>query len=232
MDIYDQILENLELERELGTRTVEIDRALLLPPQLATGETPVVPVQSPVARAAQSATGETPVVPVQSPAARAAQSATGGTSVVPVPVPVARAVQSATDGTSVVPVPPPAAPVSSEGCDIAFLTGRPLSPAGAEAMTKTFAAMKRIKPDLRIALNESRKARVMILLGSEAAKKHLPPSMRPVRGLWLTHDGTQTLMTFSPDYIFSHFQAGSPHERQAKVEMWEDIKSALARLRG
>ena len=99
-----------------------------------------------------------------------------------------------------------------------------------EAMTKTIAAMKRIKPDLRIALNESRKARVTILLGSEAAKKHLPPSMRPVRGLWLTHDGTQTLMTFSPDYIFSHFQAGSPHERQAKVEMWEDIKSALARL--
>ena len=210
MDIYDQILENLELERELGTRTVEIDRALLLPPQLATGETPVVPVQSPVARAAPPATD--------------------GTSVVPVPPPAARAAQSATDGTSVVPVPPPAATNSSDGCDIAFLTGRPLSPAGAEAMAKTIAAMKRIKPDLRIALNESRKARVTILLGSEAAKKHLPPSMRPVRGLWLTHDGTQTLMTFSPDYIFSHFQAGSPHERQAKVEMWEDIKSAIARL--
>ena len=32
MDIFDQILENLELERELGTRTVEIDRALLVPP--------------------------------------------------------------------------------------------------------------------------------------------------------------------------------------------------------
>ena len=32
MDIFDQILENLELERELGTRAVEIDRALLVPP--------------------------------------------------------------------------------------------------------------------------------------------------------------------------------------------------------
>ena len=189
MDIYDQILENLELERELGTRTVEIDRALLLPPQLATGETPVVPVQSPVARAAQSAT----------------------------------------DGTSVVPVPPPAAPVSSEGCDIAFLTGRPLSPAGAEAMAKTFAAMKRIKPDIQVALNESRKSRVIVLLGSDALKKLLPTA-RPVRGQWIQINGVPALMTFSPDYIFSHFQAGSPRERQAKSEMWEDIKSALARL--
>ena len=190
MDIYDQILENLELERELGTRTVEIDRALLLPPQLATGETPVVPGQSPAARAAQSAT----------------------------------------DGTSVVPVPPPAVPVSSESCDIAFLTGRPLSPAGAEAMAKTFAAMKRIKPDLQVVLNENRKSRVIVLLGSDALKKLLPTA-RPVRGQWIQLNGVPAVMTFSPDYIFSHFQAGSPHERQAKSEMCEDIKSAVARLR-
>ena len=197
MDIYDQILENLELERELGTRTVEIDRALLLPPK-PQAETPT---PQPEPRTPQ------PEPHISQPETRNQKPE----QTIPPPV-------------------VPAAPDTSEGCDIAFLTGRPLSPAGAEAMAKTFAAMKRIKPDLRIALNESRKARVTILLGSEAAKKHLPPSMRPVRGLWLTHDGTQTLMTFSPDYIFSHFQAGSPHERQAKVEMWEDIKSALARL--
>ena len=195
MDIYDQILENLELERELGTRTVEIDRALLLPPQ------------------PQSET------PPPQPATISPQPAT------PSPQPVVAAPVASAPSA-----PSPAVPASSESCDIAFLTGKPLSPAGMEAMTKTIAAMKRIKPDLRIALNESRKARVTILLGSEAAKKHLPPSMRPVRGLWLTHDGTQTLMTFSPDYIFSHFQAGSPRERQAKVDMWRDIKSALARL--
>ena len=171
MDIYDQILENLELERELGTRTVEIDRALLLPPK------------------------------------------------------------PATDGTSVVPVPAPVAPDTSEGCDIAFLTGRPLSPAGAEAMAKTFAAMKRIKPDLQVVLNENRKSRVIVLLGSDALKKLLPTA-RPVRGQWIQLNGVPAVMTFSPDYIFSHFQVGSPHERQAKVEMWEDIKSALTRLQG
>lgn len=32
MDLFDQIIEALELERELGTRTVEIDRALLVAP--------------------------------------------------------------------------------------------------------------------------------------------------------------------------------------------------------
>jgi len=184
LDIYDQILENLELERELGTRTVEIDRALLLPPQ-PQSETPT----------------PQPETRIQKPESI---------------------------------VPQPAAPVasdSSESCDIAFLTGRPLSPAGAEAMAKTFAAMKRIQPDIQVSLNESRKSRVIVLLGSDALKKQLPTA-RPVRGKWIALNGVPAVMTFSPDYIFSHFQAGSPHERQAKSEMWEDIKSAIVRLQG
>ena len=189
MDIYDQILENLELERELGTRTVEIDRALLLPPKLQ---------------------AETPT-----------------------PQPEPRTPQPETRNQKLEPaIPPPtvpAAPDTSEGCDIAFLTGRPLSPAGAEAMAKTFAAMKRIKPDIQVVLNETRKPRVIVLLGSDALKKQMPTA-RPVRGKWIALNGVPAVMTFSPDYIFSHFQAGSPHERQAKSEMWEDIKSALARL--
>ena len=190
MDIYDQILENLELERELGTRTVEIDRALLLPPK-PQAETP------------------TP-----QPAPRPAQPET----------------RNQKPETTIPPPAVPVAPDSSEGCDIAFLTGRPLSPAGAEAMAKTFAAMKRIKPDLQVVLNENRKSRVIVLLGSDALKKLLPTA-RPVRGQWIQLNGVPAVMTFSPDYIFSHFQAGSPHERQAKSEMWEDIKSAVARLR-
>ena len=196
MDIYDQILENLELERELGTRTVEIDRALLLPPK-------------PEAES-----------PDQQPATIRAQPAA------PSPQPVVTASVASTPSA-----PSPVAPNSSGGCDIAFLTGRPLSSAGAEAMAKTFAAMKRIKPDIQVVLNESRKSRVIVLLGSDALKKLLPTA-RPVRGQWIQINGVPAMMTFSPDYIFSHFQAGSPHERQAKSEMWEDIKSAIARLQG
>ena len=208
MDIYDQILENLELERELGTRTVEIDRALLLPPK----------PESASAEPAADKSASKPETPTPQPAAISPQPA------VPSPQPVV-----ATPVASTPSVPSPAAPNSSGGCDIAFLTGRPLSPAGAEAMAKTFAAMKRIKPDIQVALNESRKSRVIVLLGSDALKKLLP-TVRPVRGQWIQINGVPAMMTFSPDYIFSHFQAGSPHERQAKSEMWEDIKSALARL--
>ena len=196
MDIYDQILENLELERELGTRTVEIDRALLLPPKPES----------------------------ESPAPQPATTSPQLAAPSPQPV-VAAPVASAPSA------PSPAAPNSSGGCDIAFLTGRPLSPAGAEAMAKTFAAMKRIKPDIQVALNESRKSRVIVLLGSDALKKLLPTA-RPVRGQWIQINGVPAMMTFSPDYIFSHFQVGSPHERQAKQEMWKDIKSAITRLQG
>ena len=209
MDIYDQILENLELERELGTRTVEIDRALLLPPN----------PESASAEPAADKSASKPETPTPQPAAISPQPA------VPSPQPVV-----ATPVASTPSAPSPAAPNSSGGCDIAFLTGRPLSPAGAEAMAKTFAAMKRIKPDIQVALNESRKSRVIVLLGSDALKKLLPTA-RPVRGQWIQINGVPAMMTFSPDYIFSHFQAGSPHERQAKSEMWEDIKSAVARLR-
>ena len=206
MDIYDQILENLELERELGTRTVEIDRALLLPPK---------PESASVAASTSAAASASAKATADKPADK---------SETPTPQPVVTAPVASP------PIAPsPVAPVSSESCDIAFLTGRPLSPAGAEAMAKTVAAMKRIKPDIQVSLNESRKSRVIVLLGSDALKKLLPTA-RPVRGQWIQINGVPAMMTFSPDYIFSHFQAGSPHERQAKVEMWEDIKSALARL--
>ena len=189
-----QILENLELERELGTRTVEIDRALLLPPQPESASAEAIADKS-------ETPAPQPETRNQKPETTTPQSAT------------------------------PVAPGSSESCDIAFLTGRPLSPAGAEAMAKTFAAMKRIKPDVQVVLNENRKSRVIVLLGSDALKKLLPTA-RPVRGQWIQLNGVPAVMTFSPDYIFSHFQAGSPHERQAKSEMWEDIKSAIARLQG
>jgi hypothetical protein len=38
------------------------------------------------------------------------------------------------------------------------------------------------------------------------------------------------MMTFSPDYIFTHFQEGSPRMKDAKQVMWNDIKSAVARV--
>jgi hypothetical protein len=206
MDIFDQILENLELERELGTRTVEIDRALLVPPTVET---------APKAEPAPKTAVPNPPAPVPQTETRKVQ--------VPQTPHVPQSSPQAADSVPVAPKP------SGPQCDIAFFTGRPLSPAGQEAMTKTFAAMRRIRPDTTIRLNEECSARVIVLLGSDALAKRLPAT-RPIRGAWVDVAGTPAIMTFSPDYIFTHFQDGSPNMNKAKLEMWNDIKLAVARL--
>ena len=187
MDIYVQILENLELERDLGTRTVEIDRALLVPPK-------------PVQKHITSEANDVPAKGVSS------DSRTGGNKDVVLG-----------DAPSTV-------------CDILFLSGRPLSAAGQEAIQKTIVAMKKIKTTVSVRLNEDVRAKVIVLLGSDALKKLQPNAARPVRGRWMTIEGVPTLPTFSPDYIFSHFQKGSPSSVAAKRDMWNDIKPALTRL--
>ena len=65
MDIYDQILENLELERELGTRAVEIDRALLVPPA---PEAPPIPPKPQAAEPTPAPKPERTSAPVASAA--------------------------------------------------------------------------------------------------------------------------------------------------------------------
>jgi hypothetical protein len=134
------------------------------------------------------------------------------------PVPVATAEK---------PAPPPSP--SAPSCDIVFFTGRPLSSAGIEAMDKIFAAIRKMRPDAVLCLNEERKAKVCVLLGSDALRKRAPTA-RPMRGAWISVGGVPAVMTFSPDYIFSHFQEGSPRMKDAKLVMWNDIKSAVAKL--
>jgi hypothetical protein len=204
MDIFDQILENLELERELGTRTVEIDRALLVPPTVEKA-----PKAEPV-----------PKAPVPNPPAPVPQTETRKVQVPQTPQ-AHQSIPKAADSAPAAPKP------SGPLCDIAFFTGRPLSPAGTEAMEKIFAAIRKIKSDAVICLNEERKAKVYVLLGSDALKQRYPTA-KAVRGGWV--DGAPAMMTFSPDFIFSHFQEGSPRMRDAKMDMWNDIKSAVARI--
>lgn len=200
MDIYDLILENLELERELGTRTVEIDRALLVPPK---AEEPI-PVAPKVEVETKPKTVQTADV--------AERSGSG---------------QSDGDGGEEHSVGKGEA--CADVCDIAFFTGHPLSERGMEAMRKTFAAMRKIRPDIGIRLDERCKPKVIILLGADALLKR-QPTARPVRGAWIAIDGIPSIMTYSPDFIFSHFQENSPYMNKAKLDMWNDVKSAVARL--
>ena len=212
MDIFDQILENLELERDLGTRTVEIDRALLVPPETGKAK---------IAEPAPAAVRKVAAEPVAADRPAAA------------PLPPQRkessAPPSASDDASRAAVPDSRDAQDASVFDIAFFTGRPLSPEGTVAMEKTFAALEKLKPGARLCLNEERRAKVCVLLGSDALLKRIP-NARPVRGNWVTFDGMPTVMTFSPDYIFTRFQKNSPNMNKAKLEMWNDIKLAVARI--
>lgn len=193
MDIFDQILENLELERELGTRAVEIDRALLVPPK----------PEPPPERKPETSVEPGPM-PEPAPPAE------------PEPRPE--------------PAPPVEAKAAAKGeCDILFLTANGLSEAGMVAMRKTFAAMQKIRAGIRVAMDEDVKAKVVVLLGSDALRKR-QPTARPVRGAWISLCGAPAIMTFSPDFIFRHFREGSSGMRQAKLDMWNDIKLAIGRV--
>ena len=98
-----------------------------------------------------------------------------------------------------------------------------------DAMNKTFAFMRKTKPDISIALDENRSAKAIVLLGSSAAAKHMPGG-RAARGTWTAIDGVPAIMTFSPDFIFSSFRPGSPGMLKAKKDMWNDIQSAMGRV--
>ena len=211
MDIYDLILENLELERELGTRTVEIDRALLVPPKRDVPRLVAATVEASERTASEPrrevvARVETPSASVVAASAKdvAEQSAQVAS-------------EAASNGGM------------DDRCDSAFFTGRPLSDRGNEAMRKTFAAMQKIRPGISVRLNVQCKAKVVILLGSDALLKR-QPTARPVRGAWIAIDGIPSIMTYSPDFIFGHFQENSPRMNKAKLDMWNDVKSAVARL--
>lgn len=96
-------------------------------------------------------------------------------------------------------------------------------------MEKIFVAIRKIKPGAVLCMNEERNAKICVLLGSDALQKR-NPAARPVRGAWTSVGGVPAVMTFSPDYIFTHFQEDSPRMKDAKLVMWNDIKSAVARL--
>ena len=196
MDIFDQILENLELERELGTRTVEFDRALLL----GSGSVPAKPVAAAPVRQEEAVRQSVPQRKPATPAALMTPSA---------------------PSTSAAP--------ATAMLDIAFLTGAPLSSAGMEAMRKTVAYVEKLRPGVRVGVNEGRQARVIVLLGSDAMRAHAP-NVRQPRGRWFRLGDVPAVLTFSPDEILTRFASGSAGMNAAKRDLGDAIKSALGRL--
>ena len=207
--VLDGLEAELELERELGVRAVEIDRALLSPPPAAapTGRAGVPPPASAAVRAA--------VPPPASAAGRAG-----------VPPPAADIRQPAT-----VPEPQPAnhAPLSTS-IDFVFLHDRPLSQGGIEMMAKIVTAMKKTPESAPIVFNGERPAaKAYVLLGSGALRKWLP-GVKGAPGEWVKDQaGNSYLVTYSPEFIL-RMGPPTPAVKEIKMKMWTSLKGVMQRV--
>lgn len=240
----------LELERELGTRTVECDRALLAPPA-AVRPSPAAPRPAPPPPAA-------PPSPV--PAPRAAD---------PAPLPTIEELagcqrcplaslgrQRAVPGQG-----------NAASPDIMFIGEAPgeeedrqgLAFVGAAGkfLTKMITAMGYTREQVFIAnICKCRppnnrtpspqemaaclpylrrqiaaiRPKCLVLLG-RTAERGLFPDERLRRGTWYAYEGIPTISTFHPSYIIRFNPVTeAAGQRAAKREVWETLKLALARV--
>ena len=207
MSVVDYILDGLEkaleLDRELGVRTIECDRGLLAAEKPAEPRLPSK-VLSPSGKAGglktEDVRRETPV----GPEARDVR-----------PVAVNRSIEQSNDQT-ILP--------------LVFLHDRPLAPAGVEMMAKILTALG--KPDAPIVVVPPvPKARVTVVLGGLALRKYFP-GMKGEPGQWQkTPEGRDVLITYSPAYIL-RFGSVTPAVQKIKQDMWTSLKAVRQRLKG
>lgn len=181
--LLDGLAAELELVRELGTRTVEVDRALLREPDAPRGAV-AAPVVAPV-----GVRRETRDVP--------------------------RDVRRETRDVQY---------------DFVFLHHRALGPAGTEMMAKIVAALGRTAATAPVLVAPPRPpAKVYVALGARALEMWFP-GLKGAPGNWLTAaDGTQVLVTYSPEFIL-RFRTVTPDVRRIKRAMWIAIKSVLRKI--
>ena len=192
--------EALELERELGTRTVELDRALLRP------------VPSDAANVAKS--------PIETATNDA--DLLGGSH-------LSRPHKTDATSASLpdaVKDPNVANGDSGSLADFAFLLeSDPVGPV-AELLPKMSEAIGYGPNGVRI---NDPSARVLIVLGRDALNKWLPGVLaRP--GQWVKRGETPALVTASPTKTYRFHGNDPVKITQLKRRLWEDLKAALARL--
>ena len=261
----------LELERELGTRTVDCDRALLAP---RSGGTPLPPVgtprsgETPLPPAGASRSGER-TVPLGEVASRRFTGATGVSPVATPALPTAAELAACTrcdlhglGRTHVVP-----GQGNADSPDFMFVGEAPgadedrqgLAFVGAagQFLTKMIAAMGYTRDQVFIAnickcrppnnrtpsppemaacvpYLKRQIARIrpkcLVLLGNTAMRGLFPDTFMR-RGQWQMYEGIPAIGTFHPAYILRFDSVrDSAGLRKAKMEVWNTLKLALARL--
>ena len=205
MTALDYILDGLEaelaLERELGVRSVEIDRALL----------------APLAPPGGSSDSSEP------------RSSSGSSEPRSVPPPAA-APQRTTPPPLRPTNPPPLQPSNLSPLDFVFLHDKPLSAKGNEMMAKIIVALGKTAETAPIVVAPPiPAAKVCIVLGGLALRKWFPGrNVSP--GQWFTDEkGRDVLVTYTPEYIL-RFGTVTPALKKIKQDMWNSLKSVLKRI--
>ena len=205
MTALDYILDGLEaelaLERELGVRSVEIDRALLAP---------LAP-------------------PGGSSGSREPRSSSGSSE--PRSVPPPAAAPQRTTPPPLRPTNPPTLQLSNlSPLDFVFLHDKPLSAKGNEMMAKIIVALGKTSETAPIVVAPPiPAAKVCIVLGGLALRKWFPGrNVSP--GQWFTDEkGRDVLVTYTPEYIL-RFGTVTPALKKIKQDMWNSLKSVLKRI--
>ena len=214
MTAIDYVLDGLEaelrLERELGVRAVECDRALV-EACLAAARTPgAASTPSPAPRPAPA--------PAAAPAPRPAPASAA------TPAPTAAPVPAAT--------PAPATAPATATPPFVFLTDRPLSPPARELLSKAVTALGYgLEQTPVLAAAPFPRAPLYVVLGAAALRKHVS-ACHPALGAWFTSPkGAPMLYTRSPEEIV-RFRVVTPQLEKMKRELWASWKSILTHLKG
>ena len=262
-DILNAFEQALELERELGTRTVECDRALLAPVSAATSAAaPAMAATSAAAPAMAATSAAAPVVAATSVAAPAMAATSAALPTAAELTACTRCDLHGLGRTHVVP-----GQGNANGPDFMFVGEAPgadedrqgLAFVGAagQFLTKMIAAMGYTRDQVFIAnICKCRppnnrtpsppemaacvpylkrqialvRPKCLILLGN-TAMRGLFPDMLVRRGQWHVYEGIPAIGTFHPAYILRFDSARDPAGlRKAKLEVWDTLKLALARL--
>ncbi len=224
METFDDILgafeEALELERELGTRTVECDRALLVPLR------PAAPVPAPPSPASSPSVPPSPAQP--SPVPKTETRVPAPTVPPPTSAPILTPRSSS-------PLPTPHSTPSGPQADFAFIAAQMPQGAAAEMLHGMVAAMGYAMDQVKVVTASDAAAvrpvaRVYIVLGGSDAFRVFAPGQRAALGLWTTVADVPTIVTYSPARILSYFGSDAAGLAKAKRQIWSDLKSALARI--
>ena len=209
--VLDGLADYLALERELGVRAIEVDRALLGAADRTHGTQTTQRTGKPTEKAE--------ALSAATPKAEAAQAATPPpTEAKPMPA----AAKS-----------PPAAALPSRATagpfDFIVIADKPLSPRAVEMMAKIIPAMGQTPETAPVVVSPPiPNARFFVFLGRAALAKYMP-GLRGEENRWLkSPKGKDVLLVKSPEEIV-RFTTVTPALKKMKQEMWLALKTVRQR---